>query len=105
VSLHTGDPGEAGTQTTSESAYTAYTRVSVARTTTGWAVSSNVISPVANIDFPQATNTGPNITHMGIGDASAGAGKLMYYGTVTPNINIQDGVTPRLTTGTTITED
>ncbi len=27
VSLHTGDPGEAGDQTTSEAAYTSYARV------------------------------------------------------------------------------
>lgn len=31
ISLHTADPGETGSQTTSESAYTSYARVSVAR--------------------------------------------------------------------------
>ncbi len=30
VSLHTGDPGEAGSQTTNECAYTSYARVAVA---------------------------------------------------------------------------
>lgn len=106
VSLHTADPGEAGDQGTSESAYTAYARQSVARTNTGWAVAAAVASPVANIDFAEATNTGPNITHFAIGDLTAAtSGKLMYSGTVTPNINIQLGVTPRLTTASTITED
>ena len=35
LSLHTADPGEAGSQTTSEATYTSYARVAVARTS-GW---------------------------------------------------------------------
>jgi hypothetical protein len=38
VSLHTGDVGEAGSQTTSEATYTSYARVAVARTSGGWTV-------------------------------------------------------------------
>jgi hypothetical protein len=30
---------------------------------------------------------------------------LLYKGTVTPNIAVSSGVTPRLTTASTITED
>ena len=55
VSLHTADPGEAGTQLTSEITYTGYARVAVARTTGGWTVTANSVSPVANIDFPAGT--------------------------------------------------
>src|SRR4051812_7317439 len=55
VALHTADPGEAGTQTTSEAAYTSYARVNVARTTGGWTETSGSVSPVANIDFPAGT--------------------------------------------------
>lgn len=106
VSLHTADPTDTGNQGTDESAYTSYARVAVARTTTGWGVTAAVASPVANIDFPAATNTGANITHFAVGDlAAATSGRMLYSGTVTPNINIADGVTPRLTTGSTITED
>ena len=36
LSLHTGDPGEAGDQTTSEATYTSYARVAVLRTSAGW---------------------------------------------------------------------
>ena len=36
VSLHTADPGEGGSQTTSETSYTSYARVAVARTAGGW---------------------------------------------------------------------
>ena len=36
VSLHTADPGEGGSQTTNETAYTNYARQPVARTAGGW---------------------------------------------------------------------
>lgn len=105
VSLHTADPGEAGSQTTSESAYTSYARVAVARSGSGWTVTNNSVSPAANIDFPAATGGTETVTHFAIGTASSGAGKLLYSGTVTPNIAVSSGVTPRLTTSSTITED
>ena len=106
VSLHTADPGEAGDQTTSEIAYTGYARKAVARTTGGWAITGNSISPVANVDFGEMTGgAGGTVTHFAIGTASTGAGKLLYSGTVSPNISVVTGVIPRLTTGSTITED
>jgi hypothetical protein len=106
VSLHTGDPGEAGDQTTSETAYTGYSRVAVARSDSGWTVTNNSVSPAANIDFGACSaEPGAAVTHCGVGTAASGAGKLLYKGTVTPNITIAVGVTPRLTTATAITED
>lgn len=105
VSLHTADPGETGNQSTSETSYTSYARVAVARTTGGWTVTANSVSPVANIDFPAATGGTGTITHFGVGTASSGTGVLYYSGTVTPNITVSSGVTPRLTTASTITED
>jgi hypothetical protein len=105
VSLHTADPGEAGDQTTSETSYTSYARVAVARTSGGWTVTNNSVSPVANIDFPAATGGSGTVTYFGVGSASSGSGVLYYSGTVTPNISVTSGVTPRLTTASTITED
>lgn len=106
VSLHTADPGEAGDQTTSEISYTGYARIAVARTTGGWTVTANSVSPVANIEFGAMTGgAGGTVTHVGIGTAASGAGKLLYSGAVTPNLSITTGSTPRLTTSTTITED
>lgn len=104
VSLHTSDPGEAGTQATNETTYGAYVRVSVGRTTTGWKVTGNIGYPRANISFAQATSGTATITHFGIGQATSGAGELLYSGTVTPNIAVASGVTPILTTGSSITE-
>lgn len=105
VALHTADPGEAGDQTTSEAAYTSYARVAVARTSGGWTVTANSVSPVANIDFPTGSGGSGTVTHFSVGTASSGAGKLLYSGTVTPNIVTGNGIIPRLTTATTITED
>lgn len=105
VSLHTADPGEAGDQTTSETTYTGYARVAVARTSGGWTVTANSVSPVADITFGLCTAGTATITYFAVGTASSGAGKLLYSGTVTPSISVSSGVTPKLTTASTITED
>ncbi|ARK07483.1 hypothetical protein LAV_00107 [Sphingobium phage Lacusarx] len=105
VSLHTSDPGEAGTQATNEIAYTNYARVAVARTAAGWQVTGNAVSPAQNIDFPTGTGGTGTATHFGIGVAQNGAGTLLYSGTITPNIVCGNGITPRLSTTGTITED
>lgn len=95
VALHTADPGEAGDQTTSEIAYTGYARISVARTSGGWTVTANSVSPVANIDFGEMTGgAGGTVTHFSVGTGVAN--KLLYSGTVTPNIVVSTGVIPRL---------
>lgn len=105
VSLHTADPGEAGSQSTSECAYTSYARVAVARTGGAWTVTANSVSPAANIDFPAATGGSETATYFAVGTASTGTGKLLYSGAISPTIAISTGVTPRLTTATAITED
>lgn len=103
--LHTSDPGEAGDQTTNECTYTSYARVAVARSTSGFTVTGNSVSPDADVTFPAATGGSETATHFSIGTASSGAGVLLYKGTVTPNIVISSGVTPKLTTASTVTED
>jgi hypothetical protein len=105
VALHTADPGETGTQSTSEAAYTSYARVAVARTSGGWTVTNNSVSPAANIDFPACTGGTATITYFSVGVASSGATKILYSGAVSPSISVSTGVTPRLTTASTITED
>lgn len=105
VAAHTADPGEAGDQTTSECTYTSYARVAVARTSGGWTVTANSVSPVAAISFPACTGGTNTITHFSVGVASSGASKILYSGTVTPNISVSTGVTPQLTTASTVTED
>jgi hypothetical protein len=100
LSLHTASPADAGSQTTSEIAYTSYARKAVARTSGGFTVTGGQAVLAANQDFVAGTGGSGTATHFGIGTASSGAGILEMFGTVTPNIVTGNGVTPRLTTAT-----
>ncbi len=105
-SLHTADPGEAGTAITSETAYTGYARVAAARSGAGFTVTGNSVSPPANVDFAECTALpGTAITHFGIVNTASGAGKLLYKGTMTPNVAMAVGVIARIKNTSTITED
>lgn len=100
LSLHTSDPGEAGDQTTNETAYTAYTRMAVARSGAGWTVSGNQVVNAAIVDHPKCTAApGAAITHFGVGTDSSGAGKLLYSGTLTTPITMAVGTIPRCEAG------
>lgn len=108
VSLCTADPTDTGTAITNETAYTGYARQSVNRASGagGFTVTGNSVSPTTNVDFPECTAVpGAAITHFGIVNTVSGAGKLLYSGTVTPNITMAVGVIPRIKTTSTITED
>jgi len=104
ASLHTADPGTAGDQSTSEITYTSYARVAVLRTSGGWTVTANSCSPLAAITFPAGTGGSGTATHFGLGTLLSGAGVRIYSGTVTPNIVCGNGVTPSLSTASTIVE-
>lgn len=82
-SLHTADPGEAGTAVTSECAYLNYLRVAAARSSGGFTVTNSVVNPAANVDFAQAgAAASETATHFGIVNTSSGAGKLLYSGII-----------------------
>lgn len=104
VSLHTSDPGEDGDQETNECSYTGYARVAVSRDGTGWTVTAHSVSPASDITFPAATAGAETATHFAVGTSSSGAGKILYSGTINPNLAISAGVTPILDTDTAITE-
>lgn len=99
VSLHTGDPGEAGDQTTSETSYTSYARVAVLRNGTGWTVSAAEATNAALVQFPQCTGGSATITHVGIGTASSGAGKLMFSGALSASLSVSSGIQPQFAAG------
>lgn len=106
VALHTADPGSSGTQSTSEVGYTSYARVNVARSSSGWTVSGTgpaSCSPVSNIAFPAGSGGSGTVTNFSTGKTGGGASAILWSGTVTPNIVTGSGVTPTLTTATTIT--
>ena len=105
AALHTADPGEAGTGSTSEIGYTSYARVNVARSGAGWTVTTNSVSPAASIGFPAGTGGSGTATYFSLGKSGGGATDLLFSGTVTPNIVTGNGITPSLTTATAITLD
>jgi hypothetical protein len=103
VALHTADPTTSGSQNTSECNYTGYARVAVARTSSGWVVVNNTVSPAATIAFPTGTGGTGTASYWSVGSAATGAGELFYVGVVSPAINTGNTVTPQLTTSSTLT--
>ena len=99
VSLHTADPGEAGSQTTSEATYTSYARVAVARSAAGWTIASANVSNVAAVTFPAATGGSNTITYFGIGSDASGAGNLFFSGALTASLAVSSGITPSFAIG------
>lgn len=95
ISLHTADPGDAGAQNTSETAYTGYARVSIARTTGGWTVTGGAVTNDAEVAFGQCTAApGGNITHVGLGISSSGAGTLLLSNPLDTPVAMQVGTVP-----------
>lgn len=106
VALHTGDPGEAGSQTTSEATYTSYARVTVARSGAGWTVSGNTATNAALIQFPQCTGGSNTITYVSIGTAASGAGQVLYSGALDSSLAVSNLIQPQFAAGALdITED
>jgi hypothetical protein len=103
--LHTASPTASGSCTSSEAAYTGYMRVAVARSSGGFTVTANSVSPAATVVFPAATGGSETETYFGICLASSGSSVLLYFGSITPTIAVSNGVTPELSTATAITEN
>lgn len=99
VSLHTADPGEAGSQTTSEATYTGYARVAVVRSSAGWTEASGTVTNAALITFAACTAGSNTITHFGIGTALSGTGVLLESGALTSSLAVSNGITPEFAIG------
>ena len=99
ISLHTADPGEAGTQTTSEATYTGYARVAVARSGAGWTISGANASNAAAVTFGACTAGSNTITHFGIGTDTSGAGNLVLKGALSASLAVSAGITPSFAIG------
>ena len=94
IALHTADPGEAGTQTTSEAAYTGYARVSVTKAT-GWTDGGSNFSNANLLQFPQCTAGSAAATHFSVGTLVSGAGQVLYKGALSATLNISAGIQPQ----------
>lgn len=106
VALHTGDPGEAGSQTTSECAFGSYARQAVARSGAGWTVSGNSAENAATISFPECTSGSETVTHVSIGTIVSGAGQIIYSGALNASRSVSSGITLQFAAGSlVVTED
>jgi hypothetical protein len=100
ISLHTADPGETGTQSTSEATATGYARQSVVRTSSGFTISGNTVSNAAAINFPNVTaSPGSAATHFGIGTSVSGVGYLLKSGALTSSYTFAIGNAPSFAIG------
>ena len=100
VSLHTSDPGEAAaSQAASETAYTNYARVAVARSAAGWTITGNSVANAAIVSFPAGGATGSTVTHFGVGTGATGATDLLFKGVLGSSLAVSSGITPSFAAG------
>jgi hypothetical protein len=94
LALHTADPGEAGSATTSEAAYGSYARVAVTRAT-DFTVSGNQLSNANLEQFPQCTSGSETITYASIVTSSSGAGTIIVRGALNTSVPVSTGIQPQ----------
>lgn len=102
VSVHTADPGETGTQTTSEASYTGYARAAVARSGAGWTVSGTAPTQAANaaaVSMGACTAGSETLTHFEVGRDAAGTGEAIFIGALTASLAVSAGITPSFAIG------
>ena len=110
--LHTADPGDGGTSSTNEVAYTGYARVAVNRDGSGLTVcnptepyapnvSGTAFKNMSEVTFPECTGVSDDVTatHASICTAT---GQIFYSGALTYSIRITNLHTPRFPAGTAI---
>lgn len=62
-------------------------------------------SPNQPITFGAMTGgTGGTAAYVAIGTAETGNGEIFYFGSITPQVAITVGITPQISTSTTVTE-
>lgn len=110
IHLHTADPGETGTSSTNEAAYTSYARVTTLRDNTAWTICDADGTPNANgsafknavdVVFPECTGVADDEleTHASI---CSNSGQIIYSGALTASIRITNLTTPYFPAGTLI---
>ena len=98
IALFEDDPTDADVGT--ESTYTSYARIAVARTTGGvaWTITANVITNTALVTFPTSTGGSSTCTHIGIMTALV-AGELLYHGPLGSSILVETDDIPKFAIG------
>jgi len=100
IALHTGDPGETGTQLTNEATYTSYARQTVARGAAEWTVTATDPPTASNdnvITFPTATGGSDTITHFSVGNGVSN--EILFSGALGASLAVSSGVQPQFNAG------
>jgi hypothetical protein len=111
VNLHTADPGESGTATTSQPTYTGYAAVTKARDDTGFTIcdGSNPYAPNAagnayknasDVIFPECTGGSDSITHVSV--SVIATGQILRSTALTAPLAVSNGITPLFLAGTLV---
>lgn len=98
LALHTADPGEAGSATSSECAYGSYARVTMTRSS-DWTISGNQVANANLEQFPQCSSGTETITHVSIVNTSTGAGLSICRAELNTPIPISTGIQPQFAAG------
>lgn len=96
--LHTADPGDAGTATTSEATYTGYARVAMVKAT-AWTDGGASFSNAALVQFPKCTGGTNTITHFSICTTASGAGQILYSGALSSSLAVSNNIQPQFGIG------
>lgn len=99
VRLHTADPGEAGTGSTTEATYTGYAPIAVARSVLGWTVSGNSVSNAATVQFGECTSGSDTITHASICLGSGVGAQILVRCALGASRAVSAGITPLFNVG------
>jgi hypothetical protein len=109
INLHTADPGEAGTASTSVATFTGYASELVPRDNTGWTIcdgadpwNANASGPAfknaALIEFDPCTGGSNTITHVSL--SVVGSGQILYSTALDDSIDVSNLVQVRFEPGT-----
>lgn len=102
MALHSADPGEGGSQTTSALSYTGYAQKDVPRSGSGFTVSGNQVVNAAEIAFAICTAGSGTASYWSFGDGT----NIFHSGAFTTPLVIGVGVIPTVAAGAiSITED
>jgi hypothetical protein len=82
LAAYTADPGEAGSAVTNEATFTGYARVALPRDTATWTVTGPTATNDIDATFPVCTGGSNTLSHWAIVNTSAGAGTILYSGTL-----------------------
>lgn len=99
VALHSADPGDAGSQSTNEIAYTGYARATIARSTGTITLSGSSPTQIANtavVSWPMCTGGTDTATHFSFGDDD---GDIIHSGALNAPLLIANLITPTAAAG------